>query len=62
MVASFPPGIVPIHTCTIKNGNLNCTQLADGSCNHTMDLGVVCRTQSDFMKAQDEIIGIAKEK
>ena len=45
VVSSFGPGILPITTCRVLNGsNLNCTELADASCDHSMDFGVVCRT------------------
>ena len=39
------PGFVPIRSCTVQNGgDLNCFPLTDGSCDHSMDLGVVCCT------------------
>ena len=53
MVTSFGPGILPITICTVLNGSsLNCTELADASCDHSMDLGVVCRT---YKQLYDEL-------
>ena len=43
--SSFGPGFVPISSCTVQDGgSLNCSQITDASCDHSMDLGVVCRT------------------
>ena len=42
-VSSFGPGFVPISNCVIEaGGSLSCTQITDASCDHSMDLGVVC--------------------
>ena len=42
---SFGPGFVPISRCTVTGaGNLNCSVITDASCDHSMDLGVVCST------------------
>ncbi|XP_064397201.1 scavenger receptor cysteine-rich domain superfamily protein-like [Halichondria panicea] len=47
-VVRYSPGFVPISNCVLlSGGDLNCSQLTDGSCDHSMDLGVVCRTYSD---------------
>ena len=56
VVTSFGPGILPITTCTVLNGSsLKCTELADASCDHFMDLGVVCRTYEQlYNELQDE--------
>ena len=36
---------LPITNCTVQDGGrLNCSQITDSSCDHSMDLGVVCRT------------------
>ena len=44
-VNSFGSGFVPIRNCSVtEEGNLTCNQITDGSCDHSMDLGVVCRT------------------
>ena len=49
VVTSFGPGILPITTCRVLNGSsLNCTELADASCDHSMDLGVVCHTHKQL--------------
>ena len=54
VVTSFGPGILPITICTVLNGSsLNCTELADASCDHSMDLGVVCRT---YKQLYDEFL------
>ena len=46
-VSSFGPGFVPISSCTVQDGgSLNCSQITDASCDHSMDLGVVCNEQS----------------
>ena len=37
-------GQSPINNCTVQDGRLNCSQITDGSCDHSMDLGVVCPT------------------
>ena len=34
----------PIGNCTVQEEQLNCSLITDGSCDHSMDLGVVCRT------------------
>ena len=44
VVTTFPSGFVPISRCTVQNGQLSCTQITDASCDHSMDLGVVCST------------------
>ena len=42
---TFDPGFTPISNCTVQDEpTLNCSQITDGSCDHSMDLGVVCRT------------------
>ena len=39
--------------------NLNCTQITDASCNHSMDLGVVCRTYEQlYNELQDQCSSI----
>ena len=44
-ISSFDPGFVPISSCTVQDGGrLNCSKITDASCDHSMDLGVVCRT------------------
>ena len=43
-VNTFQPGFVPISSCVVQDGLLNCSQITDASCDHSMDLGVVCRT------------------
>ena len=44
-VNSFGPGFVPIRSCLVtEEGNLTCIQITDASCDHSMDLGVVCIT------------------
>ena len=44
-VSRFGPGFVPISSCTAQDGgSLNCSLITDASCDHSMDLGVVCRT------------------
>ena len=36
---------LPISTCRAStDGGLSCSLITDGSCDHSMDLGVVCRT------------------
>ena len=51
----FSPGFVPISNCVLSSGgDLNCSQLTDGSCDHSMDLGVVCRTYSDVKEISDQ--------
>ena len=35
---------MPISNCTVSGGSLNCSRLTDASCDHSMDLGVVCST------------------
>ena len=36
---------MPIRNCTVQTGGgLNCSLITDGSCDHSMDLGVVCGT------------------
>ena len=34
----------PISSCAIQEEQLNCRLITDGSCDHSMDLGVTCRT------------------
>ena len=54
VVTSFGPGVLPITTCGVNNGSsLSCTELADASCDHSMDLGVVCRT---YKQLYDELL------
>ena len=54
VVTSFGPGILPITTCIVNNGSsLSCTDVADASCDHSMDLGVVCRT---YKQLYDELL------
>ena len=44
-VKRFGPGFVPISDCTVQiNGTLQCNESTDVSCDHSMDLGVVCCT------------------
>ena len=42
-VSTFPPGVVPMSRCTAQT-SLSCSQVTDASCDHSMDLGVVCPT------------------
>ena len=45
VVSTFPPGFVPISRCKVQDGGtLTCSQITDASCDHSMDLRVVCRT------------------
>ena len=42
---TFSPRSLPISSCAVQNVNsLSCTQITDTSCDHSMDLGVVCNT------------------
>ena len=42
-ISSFGPGFVPISSCTVQDeDSLSCSQITDTSCDHSMDLGVVC--------------------
>ena len=43
-------GSRPIHNCTIENNKLNCSLITNGSCDHSMDLGVVCRTEQECLE------------
>ena len=50
-VSRFPPGFVPISNCTVQSkSDLNCSQITDASCDHFMDLGVVCRTYEELLE------------
>ncbi len=49
MLGHFSPGTAPIRECTDKTKISTCTQVTH--CNHTMDLGVVC-------KSHDQVVGI----
>ena len=54
-VVRYSPGFVPISNCVLSSGgDLNCSQLTDGSCDHSMDLGVVCRTYSDVKEISEQ--------
>ena len=48
MLGHFSPGTAPIRECTDKTNISTCTQVT--RCNHTMDLGVVC-------KSHDQVVG-----
>ena len=48
--STFGPGVTPINNYTVQTGgSLNCSLITDGSCDHSMDLGVVCRTNDQFL-------------
>ena len=55
-VKRFGPGFVPISHCTVQiNGTLQCNESTDASCDHSMDLGVVCRTCDElYTKINDQ--------
>ena len=44
---------MPIRSCTVETGGgFNCNIITDGSCDHSMDLGVVCSTYKQLCSAQ----------
>ena len=52
-MSSFGPGFVPISSCRVQDeSTLNCTLIEDASCDHSMDLGVVCRTLEQLHQEQ----------
>ena len=48
MLGTFGPGFVPISGCTAPDGSLRCNPITDASCDHSMDLGVMCRKCDDL--------------
>ena len=57
VVSSFGPGLVPINNCTVEHdGRLICHQITDASCDHSMDLGVVCGSyQQLYNELRDQV-------
>ncbi len=43
----FAPGFTSIHTCNASATNVSCVPLTDASCEHTMDVGVVCSSYQE---------------
>ena len=37
-----------INTCTVQRSSINCTHTNEQSCNHFMDLGVMCKTHQEI--------------
>ena len=53
MLNCFSPGTAPIRNCTDKTNISTCTQVTH--CDHTMDLGVVC-------KSHDQVVDIIRNR
>ena len=51
--------VSPIYNCTVVNSNLSCSLIANGLCDNSMNLGVVCRTKqeiADLVRFQESLI------
>ena len=50
LVPSLSKGSRPIHNCTVENNKLNCSLITNGSCDHSMNLEVACRTERECLE------------
>ena len=45
-----------MYSCTLmQNNTLMCTQTVDASCDHTMGLGVMCRTHQEIGESENNL-------